>query len=539
MPVYTAGTTQTTTLANLDQPENGLGEIARLQQIKQEIEAASQELVEIRKHAQSMASDCTELKTQIEALRVERDTLQSLVTGLSEIKAAADTSKTAISNIEREALEYKESIQRSVGEVMSSKETIDSVAQKISASQSKVDQNILSVSLQTQNVATEQETLNAEIQVLRQERDLLQTLIGEITQFRTAVEENKNSVIADVQAISQTKQQFEEMRTQAQTTRDDLTNKQGEVAGKITEINTAYDRVTQQQAALFDDKTNESGTTVRSIINQIHDANLAIKNTLDETKRDGDATRSSLDELKLTTKADIENTKSEFGSDLQTLIQKSTREVQSLRAALENEIRSLLPGAGAAGLSSAYVDAKARYAPGKFEYTGKKDEKSFWIKKSACWLWHALKSSAPPLVFYGMFLGPLVFIATYFYDLFNVLKDRPQEFNKDMWLFRGLFSLPLVTISLFGWSSIRLYRRLYEEYNHKQRVMQLYHSFKKEIEQYGTEEHQKALLGVMLTAVGDKPSLAMHRYDKGIEDLWPNLSLGGFLANLLRSKKDA
>lgn len=80
-------------------------------------------------------------------------------------------------------------------------------------------------------------------------------------------------------------------------------------------------------------------------------------------------------------------------------------------------------------------------------------------------------------------------IAYNFYDLFNAFKEAPKEFNMDFWLFRSSLSIPMAAISLFGWSSIRLYRRLYEEYNHKQRVMQLYHSFKEQIDENGTEDH--------------------------------------------------
>ncbi len=96
-----------------------------------------------------------------------------------------------------------------------------------------------------------------------------------------------------------------------------------------------------------------------------------------------------------------------------------------------------------------------------------------------------------------------------------------------------MLSLPLAAISAFGWSSIRLYRRLYEEYNHKQRVMQLYHSFKDEIGD--SEEHKNALLAIMLSAVGDKPSLAMHHYDKNIGDI--GIGIGDIIGKLMGKGK--
>ena len=134
-----------------------------------------------------------------------------------------------------------------------------------------------------------------------------------------------------------------------------------------------------------------------------------------------------------------------------------------------------------------------------------------------------------------MFIVPLTFMVYLLFDLFHDIKSA--DIDEKVILFRALITLPLAAISLFGWSSIRLSRRLYEEYNHKQRVMQLYHSFKDEVEGHGTEEHKQALLSIMLKAVDDKPSLAMHKYDKGIEDIWPSLSLGSLLP-FLGTKKD-
>jgi hypothetical protein len=73
---------------------------------------------------------------------------------------------------------------------------------------------------------------------------------------------------------------------------------------------------------------------------------------------------------------------------------------------------------------------------------------------------------------------------------------------------RVLIAIPLATISAFGFASLALYRRLYEEYNHKQRVMELYGSFRKEIGENGTAEQKTQLLTIMLDAVADKSYLA-------------------------------
>ena len=50
-------------------------------------------------------------------------------------------------------------------------------------------------------------------------------------------------------------------------------------------------------------------------------------------------------------------------------------------------------------------------------------------------------------------------------------------------------------------------RKLYEEYNHKHRVMQLYNSFFKRIKRNRNKEEQQKLREIMLETVQDKSSL--------------------------------
>jgi bifunctional ADP-heptose synthase (sugar kinase/adenylyltransferase) len=73
----------------------------------------------------------------------------------------------------------------------------------------------------------------------------------------------------------------------------------------------------------------------------------------------------------------------------------------------------------------------------------------------------------------------------------------------------------MLAISSFGLWSIRLNRRLYEEYNYKQRVMQLYDGFSRVVDEDGSEEQKEALIDVMIDAVKEKPSLMMSKYDRG------------------------
>jgi hypothetical protein len=201
--------------------------------------------------------------------------------------------------------------------------------------------------------------------------------------------------------------------------------------------------------------------------------------------------------------------RSELQEQKNNLFEEMKAEVDNLKKSLEEEIRSLLPEAGAAGLSSAYFNAKTKYGVTPFDANS-------YSKNRIKFVIHYVKSFATPTFFYALFLGPLAGVAYLVTVLLQELGHANKEspFSIETWLLRIAISLPLATIAAFGWSSIRLYRLLYEEYNHKQRVMQLYHAFKGEVDEVGTSEQRQALISIMLTAVADKPTLSMRRYDR-------------------------
>ncbi|MGI9392848.1 MAG: hypothetical protein ACR2N8_04850 [Parvibaculales bacterium] len=165
---------------------------------------------------------------------------------------------------------------------------------------------------------------------------------------------------------------------------------------------------------------------------------------------------------------------------------------------LKEKILDLLPEAGAAGLSSAYFEAKKRYGT-----VPKKENEKYK-------LWKTIKEATPAFGYYFMFLAPLAFMTYMFYSVIENL-SASDKLDYTALIIRFVFYAPLGIISLFGWSSIRTRMRLYEEYNHKQRVMQLYRSFVDEIRTAGNDEQQQKLLDIMLENVADKPSLTVRK----------------------------
>jgi hypothetical protein len=180
-------------------------------------------------------------------------------------------------------------------------------------------------------------------------------------------------------------------------------------------------------------------------------------------------------------------------SKLTDLLQKSTEEFSAIQNThlkaendfsnsikiLEKKITDLLPSAAAAGLAFTYDKAKKRYT-----------------------------NPYSSTFLYALFLLPLCVDAYLFYE------EAKGGITPSILFGHFLSASPLFAIATFGVWSIRLYRRLYEEYSHKQSVMELYHGFKKEVDQAGTGEQRQKLIDIMLETVAHKPSLAMSKYEE-------------------------
>ncbi len=228
----------------------------------------------------------------------------------------------------------------------------------------------------------------------------------------------------------------------------------------------------------------------------------SVKKAITDSKDAIDAKLEGLDPLI----TDIE----EYYSDLLTddRVDEKGKPITSIKKELDDyikyiktEIRDLLPGAGAAGLSKTYFEAKKRYGVlSDNELVG-----GIWNNKL-----HLVTKGFKTLLFYSMFIVPLVFIVWMFYGAIDGLDDTENDIY-GLLLIRFFIATPLAGISWFGLYSIRVNRQLYEEYNHKQRVMELYHSFSDMLADYGAEDYGEKLLGIMMETVNTKPSLDLRR----------------------------
>ena len=166
----------------------------------------------------------------------------------------------------------------------------------------------------------------------------------------------------------------------------------------------------------------------------------------------------------------------------------------------KEKIDTLLSMAGAAKFGKNYFEAKKRYGGLSFhEMAG-----GFWKN-----VLHLTTTGSKILIFHALFIIPLIAIVWMFYLVIGDLSNYTDtsSFIYNALLLRIFIAGPLTAISWFGLYSIRINRQLYEEYNHKQRVMELYYSFDDEIKNQGTDEQARRLLDIMIETVNNKPSL--------------------------------
>lgn len=118
---------------------------------------------------------------------------------------------------------------------------------------------------------------------------------------------------------------------------------------------------------------------------------------------------------------------------------------------------------------------------------------------------------------YLVFALPLIAISLLFIlplESFELFKDifPPDTENHSytvtqFLLFKTGVSLPLLWIAWFGQKNISIRRRLYEEYNHKERVTQMYVMFTTNPKQYPLDNQQrKILVDTLMKVIADNPA---------------------------------
>lgn len=172
---------------------------------------------------------------------------------------------------------------------------------------------------------------------------------------------------------------------------------------------------------------------------------------------------------------------------------------------IHTEARGLLPDVASATLASAYTNAKKEYE----------------VKKNYNW------------AFYTPLILILLINISQFLEIIHtteIIKNKTEHHlsfgfanSKDhnQIIPRILISLPLAIMSWFAYRNIAIKRRLFEEYHHKQRLMEMYVGFKDELNKFSKtdEKLQKKHIETILTTLSRNPSMTIGKDHTPVESI--------------------
>jgi predicted nucleic acid-binding Zn-ribbon protein len=443
-----------------------------------------------------VASATTAIQTEIakaKAILAEVGTFKEIAEAA---KNAAETGQTVVEQVVSKASGQGaevEALKTSIATIKGAMEEKQTSASAdlgiITQTKSEIETLKTTAGAVSDKLSKEHEEIAAHIAELQTQQTSLQTVLKDISDIKSAAEGNGTAVKNFLDEVGQTKERFATLNTDTGTQYDSLIKKQDALQAKISEIEDANTKINDLRRKLF-----ENTDDTKSVQNEIDDLRTQIRTILTGATTDRD-----------TSAAELTAFLEKANRDQEASTISLNKKFDALHESLKGEILALLPSAGAAGLASTYYDAKSRYAP--TSYAGKPGSSTLtgWKKVVRGLVGNNPASVVATIFFYGMFLVPLGALAYGTYDLVWQLEHNPQfRFDYRILALRFLIAVPLATISGFGFASLQQYRKLYEQYNHKQRVMELYRSFRDEIATNGDAEQTKALLKIMLDSVADK-----------------------------------
>ena len=431
--------------------------------------------------ATNPAADASALLEAMKSTKAEFDSLVS--TSTSSIQAEVTKAKTAASEVEK----IKTDIATAKGSIDATQKSATSELGIVTQSKADVEKLKTSATALSEKLSSEHDAMSAQIAALQERQKSLQTVQVDVEAIKSSIQTDSDAGKASIKEIEATKAALAKLNTDTQAQYTQLEQRQNALQSKINEIENAHTQITNFRSVLLETKEGR-----KSVEQQVKEFQTQINSILNEVSNDRAAASKALVQLT-----------EEGERGVASLISSSEKKFGALYEDLKTQILSLLPSAGAAGFSSTYYDAKSRYAPTSFKGKRGASKDSGVLGPFRFLFGYDPIAIFSTCFFYAMFMLPLLALVYGTYELVRDLEAHPALDNR-IFALRILIAIPLAALSGFGFASLHRYRRLFEEYNHKQRVMELYESFRNEIEKEGDEEQKKALLSIMLNAVAEK-----------------------------------
>lgn len=201
-------------------------------------------------------------------------------------------------------------------------------------------------------------------------------------------------------------------------------------------------------------------------------------------------------------------------------------------ATKQNELGALLSDATAKTLADGYSESKHEYSSRKArECSGK------WYSVVSTFTYNNIGRHGSSILNYILFIAPLAGVSLIFASpqvtqiiMHNLSSNSINTSNLEVLYAKSIISLPLLWIAWFGQRNISHRKRLFEEYNHKLRVVQMYILFNEGSKTYKlAADNVKRLESVLIEAIGNNPAEHLGRGETYLDQV----------RNAISKKKDS
>lgn len=200
------------------------------------------------------------------------------------------------------------------------------------------------------------------------------------------------------------------------------------------------------------------------------------------------------------------------------------------------DVGALLSDATAKTLAEGYMESKCEYSKLK----PKKYEKGKILKNISIFFFNNTIRQLGTLLDYAMFIIPLVFVSLIFINektaeivLKSLATAGTSPTAAELIYVKTIISIPLIWIAWYGQRNISQRKRLFEEYNHKLRAVQMYLLFNTSDKTYFLSNPNKDKLAeILLSAIEYNPAQFLGRGETIIDRVYERFHVEGFYKKL-------
>lgn len=441
-----------------------------------------------------MVEQDTSYSDLLEELKAEKNECEIILNKLIPLTKEGEVYKELFSDIWEEITKVYEESQKITSEISKAKTSNTKYFNDLDKNRKQLDLFIK----ESKTTINSLENIVSKISKIEGRAESKSNSINNLREYseenKKLITEYKNDSKKYLESIERIKSDCEDFRKQSKTLLDNIKDKLKSSSlslDKITEIEKKSeqlsDKIRMKYNSLFVDKNSENLTKIQELENNI---------------KKWEEYNSRLEE-------EIQLFEEQWMSNAEALAK--TEELQ-------RQSEELLSNVTKWGLFEGYSQAMGKYStPIKKEYIDFNSSftvKNIWISITNIgrFFYNIIFRYYKDIINYTIFIWPLVFIGTSFST--DIITAYIKEINEllnikpgfsELLLLKGIMTLPLLAISWFWYWSIVQKKKLFEEYHHKARVVQMYTMFKTETNIKWLDDY-KDIEKEVISTISDNPS---------------------------------